>query len=124
MARKRQKQPLVGWAERSAAHAVVPPVAVMGFAVLSPILRSRARHAFKEPAISGSGSARTGPPQVLNIAIADRGNAVCREPFIDRAAAKQRILADPAVGLLHRHRLDLARRCAMQGVMRDPGLGG
>jgi len=36
MARKRQKQPLVGWIERSEAHAVVLRAAVMGFAVLSP----------------------------------------------------------------------------------------
>src|SRR5437773_3216743 len=99
-----------------------PPVAVMGFAVLSPILRSGARHACKEPAIAGSGSARTGPPQALNIAIADRGDAVCREPFVDRAAAKQRVFAGAPAGMLRRNRLDLARRCRMQGEMRDPGL--
>src|SRR6266513_5191671 len=122
MARKRQKQPLVGWAERSAAHAVVPPVAVMGFAVLSPILRSGARHACKHPAIAGSRSARTGPPQMLDIAIADRRDAVCGEPFVDRAASKQRVFADPPAGMLRRNRLDLARRCRMQGEMRDPGL--
>ena len=59
---------------------------------------------------------------MLDIAITDRGDAVCGEPFVDRAAGKQRVFAGAPAGMLRRNRLDLARRCRMQGEMRDPGL--
>src|SRR5947209_11169041 len=100
MARKRQKQPLVGWAERSEAHAGGAASDADGLCYAQPILRFIHAYACKHPAITGSGSARTGPPQVLDIAITDRGDAVCGEPFVDRAAGKQRVFAGAPAGML------------------------
>src|SRR5436190_8668016 len=77
----------------------------------------------KSPAkTGGSGARRVSRPQPLDVAIADRGDAVCREPFADRAAREEGVFADAPAGMLRRDRLDLARHRRMQGEMRDPGL--
>src|ERR1051325_8637733 len=81
-------------------------------------------HAGKSPAKSrASGLYRLSRPQPLNVAIADRGDAVCRKPFADPAAREEGVFANAPAGMLRRDRLDLARHRRMQGEMRDPGLG-
>src|ERR1041384_1208471 len=80
-------------------------------------------HAPKSPAKSrASGVHRLSRPQPLNVAIADRDDAVWREPFADRAAREEGVFADAPASMLRRDRLDLARHRRMQGEMRDPGL--
>src|SRR6185437_14017014 len=57
-----------------------------------------------------------------DVAIADRGDAVCREPFADRAAREEGVFADAPARMLRRDRLDLARHRRMQREQRNPGL--
>src|SRR5690349_357450 len=72
-------------------------------------------HGSKSPAKSrASGVHRLSRPQPLNVAVADRGDAVCRKPFADRAAGEQRVFPDAPAGMLRRDRLDLARHRRMQ----------
>src|SRR5438105_1589859 len=68
-----------------------------------------------------SGVRRMSRPQTLDIAVADRGYAVCSEPFADRAAGEQRVFAGAPAGMRRRDRLDLARHRRMQRKQRDPG---